>query len=471
MDGTAFDRLARAVGSGSSRRRLLGALAGLGGILTALEAHDTAAENPRDRLRRRKAQRRRKQRNRQQQNSNSSSNNNGNNGNNKKKNNTNKGGGLGGSQCAATGGNCTLDSDCCNGNCFNFQCAEYVHQCSAGGSTNPCRPPAKGCAGDQCCHGALACNDGCCEGAANQCNSAGICCAPNCSGKQCGPDGCNAGGTCGMCTNGLTCDGATGQCQSTCGSCTNGFCLDGACQPCDVCPTCRFTTIRAAIDESSAPIIFICPGTYTEGLRVGRNVLLFGAGQGNGPSDTIVSPPDQDAGVSIAEGVGSVELRQLRVTGSTFRGIDHAGMQLSMTDCTVTGNSGDQNFAAGIFTFGALTMENCTISENRLVGSSGAARGGGIAVDNAEVTLKNCLVTENSAISTDPNATLGGGIYLAASAALTLSNTHVTSNFTNGLGGGLYLDDNSSATLEDGSAVTLNDPTNCAGNPVAGCIG
>ena len=54
MDGTTFDRLARAVGAGSSRRRLLGVLTGLGGALAMLDGDDAAAEKPGDRLRRRK---------------------------------------------------------------------------------------------------------------------------------------------------------------------------------------------------------------------------------------------------------------------------------------------------------------------------------------------------------------------------------------------------------------------------------
>jgi hypothetical protein len=101
MDGTTFHRLARAVGAGSSRRRLLGVLTGLGlgGALAMLEGDDAAAEKPGDRLRRRKQQHRRKRRNAKRRN-------NGKNGNNHK----NKGGlGSGGTAILQSGSTVTLN--------------------------------------------------------------------------------------------------------------------------------------------------------------------------------------------------------------------------------------------------------------------------------------------------------------------------------------------------------------------------
>jgi hypothetical protein len=480
MDGSSFDRLARAVGAAASRRRLLGALTGqgLGSVVAILARDDAAAEKPSDRLRRRKQQHRRKRRNSKRRN-------NGKHGNNRNGN----GGGLGSGACVATGDDCSQDSDCCTSNCFNFACAEKVKQCSAGGTTVPCRPAAKGCAGSQCCHGALSCNDGCCSTDANQCNAEGNCCVPNCSGKSCGPDGCGVGGTCGSCPAGSTCDDATGACScvpdctnvecgsdgcgGTCGTCSDGICQDGACQPCDVCPACTYKTIQEAISDTQGPeLIFICPGTYLESLNVSRNVLLFGAGQGEGPGDTIVSTTDdQEATIAVPDGVAA-QLQGLRITGSKHCGVAIEDAELTMTDCTVTGNTNDDIGPAGIFAMGGtLTLKNCTISDNRVDSERGAVNGGGIGIDDAEVTLTNCVVADNKAISSNPAETFGGGIFVAAGGKLTLRNTQVTRNFTNGLGGGLYVDQNSSATLENGSTVTLNDPTNCAGKPVAGCSG
>jgi hypothetical protein len=100
-----------------------------------------------------------------------------------------------------------------------------------------------------CCQGV------CCQAPANQCNPAGLCCAPNCANRECGPDGCGNDGTCGCgaggtCTRGAVCpDGQTcacpsgracnpvsGQCPGppacTPQTCRNGCCdSNGFCQP------------------------------------------------------------------------------------------------------------------------------------------------------------------------------------------------------------------------------------------------
>ena len=85
-------------------------------------------------------------------------------------------------------------------NCFGQVCAAKPATCQVNGSSQTCSSTATGrCAGD-----------GCCQPPANQCNTtggqAGLCRAPNCSGKQCGPDGCGNGGTCGDCLPGQTCN-------------------------------------------------------------------------------------------------------------------------------------------------------------------------------------------------------------------------------------------------------------------------
>jgi cytochrome c5 len=53
-------------------------------------------------------------------------------------------------------------------------------------------------------------------------------CTPDCSGKACGPDGCN--GTCGSCDALLVCNTTNGQCVSTCTpSCAGKTCGDDGC--------------------------------------------------------------------------------------------------------------------------------------------------------------------------------------------------------------------------------------------------
>jgi subtilase family serine protease len=92
------------------------------------------------------------------------------------------------------------------------------------GPTGNGTPNGKALAGTTCtpqCSGKQCGSDGCggvcgtCP-SGESCNSAGQCvagCTPQCTGKQCGPDGC--GGVCGTCASGDTCN-STGQCVAQC---------------------------------------------------------------------------------------------------------------------------------------------------------------------------------------------------------------------------------------------------------------
>ena len=127
--------------------------------------------------------------------------------------------------CTENDSECQQNSDCCTGNCFDFVCAAPVTQCGQGSGATPCTPAATGC----CLF------ESCCPSPANQCNREGDCCAPNCQGRQCGPDGCGNEGTCGECLPGQTCS-TNGKCQGkpTCSqeTCPTGCCdKNGNCQP------------------------------------------------------------------------------------------------------------------------------------------------------------------------------------------------------------------------------------------------
>ncbi len=196
MDDSTFDRLARAVGTESSRRRLLGALSGLGlgGVLAVFETDDAGAEKPKDRLHRRTKQHRRKRRNEQRRNQDQGGGGNG------------GGGGLGSVQCGtdSCGGSCgTCDpvfQTCCGGTCKNTaydldNCGACSHQCQ--GFTlcmsGTCCIPDPGIPGQcsatvPCCVGTTCRGDGsCCLPAGRTCNgNADVCCSYNCGeNNQC----------------------------------------------------------------------------------------------------------------------------------------------------------------------------------------------------------------------------------------------------------------------------------------------
>ena len=113
-------------------------------------------------------------------------------------------------------------------------------------------------------------------------------------------------------------------------------------------------------------------------------------------------------------------------------GIFNAGATLTVSNCTVTGNSAF-NGGGGIFSSGGatatLTIVDSIISSN----SNGNGNGGG-GIDNAGamLTVSNSTVIGNS-------SPLGGGIFNSGVATLTIAYSAISSNSSD-IGGGIYND-------------------------------
>jgi hypothetical protein len=144
---------------------------------------------------------------------------------------------------------CQLDPFCCTDKWDSLCAQACVGQCAGG--CQPCQPDCTGkeCGSDGCggkcgiCPPNAECDDGECI----------IPCVPKCSGKECGQDGC--GGSCGTCLDDHVCNlygqcifvcepDCTGKecgsdgCTGSCGKCEDAGCLDGKCVP-DICvPEC-----------------------------------------------------------------------------------------------------------------------------------------------------------------------------------------------------------------------------------------
>jgi CSLREA domain-containing protein len=134
-------------------------------------------------------------------------------------------------------------------------------------------------------------------------------------------------------------------------------------------------------------------------------------------------------------------------------GVANYGGTLTLTDCTVSGNSVGASGAfaegGGVFNLsGTVNLINCTLSGNSA--SSGAA----VYSYKGQLTLTNCAISGNSAYYgavkvvygstvltnctvTDNTAMMGAGLFNRASAA-TLTNCTVGDNSASGQGGGLY---------------------------------
>jgi hypothetical protein len=94
---------------------------------------------------------------------------------------------------------------------------------------------------------------------------------------------------------------------------------------------------------------------------------------------------------------------------------------LTLTDCTVSGNTATGGHGGGIENVGTLTLTDCTVSGNTATQSDGhGGSGGGIRNSVGTLTLTNCTVSGN-------RADAGGGLYQAGGTA-TLRNTLVAGN-------------------------------------------
>jgi len=97
---------------------------------------------------------------------------------------------------------------------------------------------------------------------------------------------------------------------------------------------------------------------------------------------------------------------------------------LTLTQCTLSGNSADNGFEGGgaIFNNGTLTLTQCSLSGNH---ADGSLKGGGAIRNNGTLTLTQCSLSGNHA---DFTSVSGGGGAILNFGALTLTNSIVAQN-------------------------------------------
>ena len=154
--------------------------------------------------------------------------------------------------------------------------------------------------------------------------------------------------------------------------------------------------------------------------------------------------------------------RVLNVIGGTQIDVTLAGLTLTGGRTTASNASfSDNTHSGGGIRFdstGTLTLTNSTVSENSTEG--GSADGGGIFASTGAVTLTNSTVSGNSTAGAFAD---GGGIS-SASGAVTLTNSTVSGNQVTGTdsdGGGVRFDD-SVVTIVN-STITGNSATGAGG--------
>ena len=176
--------------------------------------------------------------------------------------------------------------------------------------------------------------------------------------------------------------------------------------------------------------------------------------------------PESGGGGGILN-AANLTLTRCTVTGNSTNSGDGSGINngsgasLTMTGCTISGNSvgmfGLFVNAGGIANSGTLTATGCLISGNSAAGSGGGLFNSGTA------TLNSCTLSGNGARSFGGGQVFGNGGGASNSGSLTLNNSLVTGNGAI-YGGGLFNDTGGTLAL---SACTLSGNSSANYQPFA----
>jgi predicted outer membrane repeat protein len=134
------------------------------------------------------------------------------------------------------------------------------------------------------------------------------------------------------------------------------------------------------------------------------------------------------AGLTITN--GNIQFQDLTIGGGIYN--DHA--TLALDSCTVHSNYAGYG-GGGVYSNGALTLTNSTITGNWAAAPYGVGIGGGICNEAGTLTVSNCTISGNggAAYAFTP---LGGGIY--NDSALTITNSTLSGNSAAWGAGGVY---------------------------------
>lgn len=400
MDAAGFDRLARALWVGATRRGVLRGL--LTAVLVSLpignDAEARRGGGPtthRDVAAERKRRKRRKKRCKPRC----------------------AGRVCGPDGCGGSCGECAAPTSCdAQGRCVGCVTADHC-------APIPCR--------------AASCTAGICQyaesGDGTACGNGKTCCSGDCTNTRLDGD------HCGACGNACAADEA----------CFAGECITG----CDVCAAgCAFTSVQAALDAAAAgATVTLCPGDYQERITLRRDVTI--AGVGADPAATRLVNPSTPI-VRVESNVSGT-LRNLTVTktGTTASNdlINNSGA-LRLETVHVVG-------APGVFGRGITNNGNAStlvLVDSVIRDGSSSTFGGGIHNFGGSVTLTRSLVEKNV-------APVGGGVRNDRGTLILTGASKISNNTATGsggfFGGGVF---NDGEVIVTGiSTISGNDPDQC----------
>ena len=179
-------------------------------------------------------------------------------------------------------------------------------------------------------------------------------------------------------------------------------------------------TIQQCIDKANpSDTILITAGTYFENLILDKNLTLQGAGE----AITIIDGKAINSVITINNHV-TATITNVTITNG-ISGIRNGGtLKLNYSTINQNTNGGISNWHDD----SALTIKNCSVKNNSIIGV-----GGGIYNGGGKLTIINSIIEGNSA------SRVGGGIFAEFKSKAILKNTIISNNISD-LGGGIYHD-------------------------------
>ena len=205
-----------------------------------------------------------------------------------------------------------------------------------------------------------------------------------------------------------------------------------------------FPTIQAGINAArDGDEVVVADGVYTGPGN--RNVVFAGKAitlrSENGPTNCIIDCESLGRGFIFYE----LDTPTTVVDGFTItNGLGHPGGAIyayyfsspTITNCIITGNTGDAGGGGGIYCAMCFsTITNTIITENTAIGN-----GGGVYIEGGNPTITNSLISGNTADS------VGGGVYSSWSSP-TITNSTIAGNTAANLAGGAYFGGESNPTI------------------------
>lgn len=167
----------------------------------------------------------------------------------------------------------------------------------------------------------------------------------------------------------------------------------------------------------------------------------------NGSGVDVIGVTFQGGNAVSAAGIlneGILTLTNCTVAGNTAGtggggGIFNSGGTLTLNASTLYANTSGNNGGSGLYNNGTATVNGSTIS-----GNSTSGDGGGIYSNAGMLTLNGCTIVDNSAQS-------GGGIFNFAGATMVVNSSSISNNTSSGMGadGGGAIGNSGTLTLND----------------------